>query len=73
MVHWLTINNNPSNPQSHPFPTNIYIYLCIQIDNIDIQRIVMAINGLGGQLFRCFFFKPGEGYEGIGGAHRMMA
>ena len=21
MIHWLTINNNPSNPHSHPFPT----------------------------------------------------
>ena len=21
MIHWLTINNNLSNPYSHPFPT----------------------------------------------------
>ena len=21
MIHWLTINNHPSNPHSHPFPT----------------------------------------------------
>ena len=51
MIHWLTINNNPSSPQSHPFPafsTSKMINGCIKILGIywvyiDIVIFIMII------------------------------